>query len=343
VAWTGTTLIAKWRQLTGRGSTDDISDVNVLVLINDYYQDDFPLEIEADKITADYTATATATDDGEFSLSDSVIDLNRPITANEFNMTLWDDKTLFFQMYPEDRDETFITKPTLTIGTDTAKVLSQAFNYKLSDWVYPKASVETALSGDTVPQNTYGAWLLSIDVDGTITITEAADNATGYATVGLAIQGITLPGSAQSIMGFVTAINTAAAFIPGTTALTGDITATFTDGNPQLRSVPTDACLANGKLYIRPKPFDTFFIRAVSSLTAPTALVAGTSPLDETWGPAIATGAAMKYLSEVDGDTSRISEILGQAGIPGTHQYNISRIDRKRLRQDSEREVIRSF
>jgi hypothetical protein len=342
--WTGTTLIAKWRELTGLGSTDDISDVNVLAAINAYYQDDFPLEISLHRILGDWTADATATDDGEYTLADADLDIKKPIMANEFAMTFWHNVDLFFDKHPINANEDYTTLPTLLIGSvDNAAVLNAAFKYKIGDWIYDKASAETALSGDNVPQSTFGAWLLSVDVDGTVLITAADTNATGYATAALAVQGITLPGSTYAIMGFVTAIDTSGAFVPGTTALTGGgVTATFTDGNPQLRNIPVDCCIYSGNLVVRPKPFDQYRITARASLTSPTALQAGTSPSDDKWGDAIATGSALKSLVEI-GNITRATEIMGDAEAIGSHAYNLKNLNRKKVRQDSNREAIRTW
>jgi len=343
LAWTGATLDAKFRAITGRGSTDDISTAAVLAIINDYYQEDFPFEIDTHKFLADWTAAATVSDAGEYTLADSDLDLNQPITADGGELQLIYNVADFFRNFPIMGNEYFTTAPTLAIGTTASKVLCAAFKYKLLDWTYSKASTETALSGEDVPQDTYGAWLLSLDDEGAITVTEAADNVTGYATAALAVNGIVLPGSSQAIMGFVTAISSSGAFSPGTTLLNAlTVTDTYTDGNPGLRGIPTCACITDGKLFIRPKPMDDFSLRAKSSLSAPTALTAGTAPVDEAWGMAIATGAAMKYLNDI-GNSERVAEILGDASSIGTHAYYINRINRKKLFQESERQTKRSW
>lgn len=344
MAWTLADIRTKWRALTGLGSTDDISNANVDIIINDYYQQDFPHEADQpDKMLADYTTTITVDGSGAVALDDAELDLNPPITANEYDLVLYDDRVKFFRDYPINVNERFITAPTLAVGTDSTKVLCAAFSYKLSDWVYDKASAETALSGDTVPQNTYGAWMLSVDDEGTITITEADDNATGYATPGLAVRGIPAVGADEAIMGFVTAINSGGTFVPGTTALDAvTVTATYTDGDPGLRNIPAACCIADGNLFIRPKPNDKYLVRAKSSVAAPTTLSGSNTATDATWGPAIATGAAIRYLAEI-GDTARVAEIYGDPGVPGTHLFHINRINRKRLRQDSDRACQRSF
>lgn len=343
MAWTGATIVAKFRELTGRSSTEDISAVDALAAINHYYQENFPFEANVHVFLDDYTNEIVATDSGEYSLADSVLDLNPPWTANNFDLRYYHNSVEFFTVYPVNQSEHFITSPTLAVGTTSTKVLCAAFKYVLAGTTYAKASAETALSGDTVPQNKYGAWLLSVDDEGTITITEADDNATGYATAALAVQAITLPGADQAIMGFVTAINTGGTFVPGTTELDAEtVTDTYTDGNPQLRNIPAAACIAKGKLFIRPKPYDTFLVRAVASLETPTALTTSSSPTDAAWGPAIATGAAIRYLSE-KGDTEKAAAINGKAEITGTHQYNLKIINRKRILQDADRQAERSF
>jgi hypothetical protein len=343
--WTGTTLLALWRTLTGRGSTDDISDADALVIINDYYQEDFPFEVHDHQIEADWTVQGLPTDNGEYTIADTELELGEPITANEFDLVLYQDKQQFFEDYPENEDEDFITSPTLAIGTTPQNVLNAACKFQIGDNIYDLASAETALSGDDVPQNTYGAWLLSVDVDGTITITAASSNGTGYANAALAIAGITLPGAAYADLGFVTAINSGGAFSPGTTALdAGTVTDTYTDGDPTLRNIPAACCLANGNLVVRPKPNDQFLIRAKCSFTSGSAITAGTSPTNEHHGMAIALGSAIKFLTRV-GDMEKVAELLGPttADIPGTFRYHKTVINRKRSRQQRNRQIARNW
>ena len=99
-----------------------------------------------------------------------------PMTINGAEITFYQDKNYFFQMYPDD--EQYITSPGLAIGSGVAptKVLNAAFKYNINRVGYSKASAETDLTGlSVVPQNKYGAYLFQIDSSGTITVIEASD------------------------------------------------------------------------------------------------------------------------------------------------------------------------
>ena len=169
MAWTGTTILALWRKLTGRNTTYDISDADALVVINDYYQEDFPLEIVDHQIETDWTDDTTATDDGEYDVGDTQLDLKKPIYLDGDELIWYYESSEFFRNYPEFQDEGFVTAPGIAIGSsDTTAVLNEDLRFKIGDNIYDLASTETALSGDDIPQGTYGAWLLSVDADGSI-------------------------------------------------------------------------------------------------------------------------------------------------------------------------------
>ena len=126
-----------------------------------------------------------------------------------------------------------ITKTTLAIGSTPANVSNVAFNFTIGGVQYAKAAVAagTAPGNDVIPQNKYGAVALDIDSAGTITVAEAAANATGYNTALLAIAGIPAVAGTKARMGTVTAIKTDGAFTFGTTALNAaNSTVVYTDG-----------------------------------------------------------------------------------------------------------------
>lgn len=346
MSWTLSDLRTKFRSLTARPGTAQLTDDEIDVYINDYYQQDLPLVISVDKILADWTQEATVTDDGEYSLENTTLDLNEPLTANGDLLVIRRDRRRFFEEYPIYGSEEFITAPTLVSGTTSAAaVANSAFKYKIADWTYSKAAGETDLSGVPIPQNKYGAWFLSIDSDGTIRNTEAGDNATGYDTAALAVNGLPASEADEAVMGFVTAISAdSGGFVPGTTELSASaVTDTYTDGDPGLRNIPSDVCITDGKLFIRPKCNDTYLVRAKSSLSSPTALSADDdTPSDENWGLLIAMGAAIRLLSE-KGETERRDKLLGSPALPGTYVYEEMLVNRKRLKQNALRECYRSF
>lgn len=128
-----------------------------------------------------------------------------------------------------------VSKPGIAIGSTTANVSNVAFTYTINGVQYSKAAVAAGVApgNDVIPQNLYGAVALDIDSAGTVTIAEAAANATGYASAALAIAGIPAVAADKVRMGTVTAIKTDGAFTFGTTALNAaNSTVAYTDATP---------------------------------------------------------------------------------------------------------------
>jgi len=133
-----------------------------------------------------------------------------------------------------------ITKAGLAIGTTKPNVATAALDYIINGVQYSKAAVTagTALSGDNIPQSTYGAWALEINAAGTISIVEAAANATGYASAALAIAGLPATSADKARLGWVTATKSDAVFDPGTTNLDdASTTDTYTDAETAFEAI----------------------------------------------------------------------------------------------------------
>lgn len=330
--WNMTQLIARFREDTGRSSTGDISDNDVAALINDYYVNYFAGDAEVDEFNTFFTQALSATDDGAYALGQNIERLDDPVTINGNPIAFYRDRELFFtgnhlhghhhrftgfhlttlhsSHFHKFEDEQFITDPTLAEGSDTAKVANSAFDYLINDFAYSKSAVETALSGDTIPQNKYGAFSFKIDSDGDITIAEADDNATGYDTPRIALEDLGSSDSESAYMGYVTVISTdSGGFIPGTTALDDSaVTVTFTDGRFENRSTPISALLYGTNLYVEPKPNDIYELKALTIYDRPSALDTSDELADPKHGPAIARGAAILYLGPRGGQ-ERIVEL----------------------------------
>ena len=125
-----------------------------------------------------------------------------------------------------------ITASALTIGTTVQNVANGACTVAVGGVRATIAVVPagTPLSGDQVPQNKYGAWAIDVTEADAKSITPATANATGYDTAADAIAGIDPVAKDKARLGVITAINTAAVFIPGTTALNAaGVTDTYTD------------------------------------------------------------------------------------------------------------------
>ncbi len=352
LTWNMTQLIARWREDTGRSSTDDISDNSVAALINDYYVNYFAGDTGADEFNTFFTQALSATDDGVYALAQNIDRLDDPVTINGNPIEFFRDRERFFtgdhlhghhrrfsgfglttlhsSHFHKFEDEQFITAPTLAIGSsDTAKVLHADFSYLINDVAYSKTSSEVALSGDTIPQNKYGAFSLKIDEDGDITVAEAGDNVTGYDTPRLALEALGSSDSASAYMGYVTVISTdSGGFVPGTTAL-GDsaVTDTYTDGRFENRSTPVRALLYGQNLYVQPKPNDIYQLKALTISDRPAALDEDDELADPKHGPAVARGSAILYLGPRGGQ-ERIAELAATT----KHIFDAIRSDKiKRL------------
>lgn len=351
LTWNMTQLIARWREDTGRSQIGDISDDSVAALINDYLVNYFAGDVGADEFNTFLTQALSATDDGVYALAQNIDRLDDPVTINGNPITFYRDRELFFtgnylhghyhrfsgfslttlhsSHFHKFEDEQFITDPTLAEGSDTAKVANSAFDYLINDFAYSKAASEVALSGDTVPQNKYGAWSLKIDEDGDITVAEADDNATGYATPRLALEDLGSSDSESAYMGYITVISTdSGGFVPGTTALDDSaVTATFTDGRFENRTTPVTALLYGQNLYVHPKPNDIYVLKALSISDRPTALDTNDELADPKHGPAVARGSAILYLGPRGGQ-----ERIAQLAATTKHIFDSIRSDKiKRL------------
>ncbi len=99
-----------------------------------------------------------------------------------------------------------VSLPGLAIGSTATAVSNVAFDFQIAGVRYSKAAVAAGVApgNDVIPQSTYGAVALDIVAAGTVTIAEAAANATGYASAALAIAGIPAVASGKARMGTVT-------------------------------------------------------------------------------------------------------------------------------------------
>lgn len=311
LTWKLSEIRDEFRELIGRSTTGSISDASANKQINDYAVNYFPEDALVGDLDDFNTFETSIDDNGQYDLAQGVLKINEPITANNEEIEFYPDSRKFFQDFPED--EQFITAPGLAIGTDAAKVLNDAFKFNITGFAYSKASSETAFSGlSTVPQNKYGAFSLTIESDGTITINEASGNSTGYDSQAQAVQSLEAAGSDDAFMGYVTVISTdAGGFVPGTTDLDdAAVTDTYTDGQPKNRNTPLAITRYAGKLWIRPKADDIYEVEYPYRKRPEAFATDAAVPLDVKWGPMIALGAAILYLAK-KGDQDRITELVG--------------------------------
>ncbi|KKM72968.1 hypothetical protein LCGC14_1415240, partial [marine sediment metagenome] len=194
--WTLAEIRTKYRALIGRPTTDQLTDDNADDDINDYLINQFPFDVNAHVFSAWLTVALSATDSGIYSLDASVLTVKEPVKINGDIQVFTMDHEKFFREFPGEFTGAFVINDAgagLEVGSSSTSAVKNgnAFSYNIGGNAYTEAvDTETELSGDTVPQNKFGAWRLEIDVDGIVSIQAASDNGTGYATRGLAVQGL---------------------------------------------------------------------------------------------------------------------------------------------------------
>jgi len=106
-SWTVTRIKAKIRELTGRPSTSQISDADLLDKINDFYVEILPQEVSVHEFTA-YFEFDTVDGTGTKALSaidSSIINVVPPIYVDGDQVNFWIDDNVFFQQYPHSNTD----------------------------------------------------------------------------------------------------------------------------------------------------------------------------------------------------------------------------------------------
>lgn len=149
-----------------------------------------------------------------------------------FVTVVGDIKTLVNDIRSKLMSDTLLSDPGLGIGSTPTAVATAEVFYTINGVLYRKDAVAagTAPGNDVIPQSTYGAVALDIGADGTIDAIEAADNATGYGSAALAIEGLAAVAADHVRLGTVTATKSDGAFTFGTTNLNAaNSTVAYTD------------------------------------------------------------------------------------------------------------------
>ena len=103
MSWTVEQIIDLFRGLTGRKSSNQISDADILIKINQYYQHIFPLETGIPEFKGWYTFNTVAST-GTQSLPTTVLSVTPPVYSNDEPATFWIDEERFYSEYPHDYD-----------------------------------------------------------------------------------------------------------------------------------------------------------------------------------------------------------------------------------------------
>ncbi|KKM91892.1 hypothetical protein LCGC14_1223910 [marine sediment metagenome] len=104
--WPLSRIRAKVRSLTGRPSTDQISDNDIDDFINDYYVNKLPVEISLPEAEGFYSFDTDPTV-GTYAVPEDIIDI-RSFTIDDgdgdavIHLRLWHNREDFFTLHPED-------------------------------------------------------------------------------------------------------------------------------------------------------------------------------------------------------------------------------------------------
>ena len=100
MAWTLTAIRSKFRVLASKPSTSHISDEAILDLLNNYYQNVFPSEVEPPELRGWYEFNSVASTQTQ-ALPATVVAVRAPVYVAGENATLYTDDGQFFDDYPQ--------------------------------------------------------------------------------------------------------------------------------------------------------------------------------------------------------------------------------------------------
>jgi len=120
MAWTVANVVSLFRDLTGRKSSNQISDTNILAKINHYFQYIFPGEAGIPEFKGWYTFN-TVDGTGSQAIPDTVTEVSYPAYVDDKEVTFWTDEARFYEEYPHDY--TTEKKPTDILLIDRILIL----------------------------------------------------------------------------------------------------------------------------------------------------------------------------------------------------------------------------
>lgn len=234
------------------------------ILLNNLYEEIEELNALTDELLADHATQKLATDAVE-TLIEEIHDDHATVIALEAAL-----KTLINDVRSQLVGDGVLGATGLALGTTIPNVANGAFDFMVDGAVsYTKAAnaAGTALSGDAVPQDKYGAWALDIGSNGTVDITPADANAAGYTPESSAIAGLPAVAADHARMGWCTAISDSGAFTPGTTALSAaNVTDAYYDATTVFAGIGAAVSESAPATLTAPKPPS-----GPATLTAPAA------------------------------------------------------------------------
>lgn len=175
-----------------------------------------------------------------------------------------------------------LTSPVLALGSTDTQVANSAFQYIVNGLDATKAAVAagTALAAGTIPANTWGIYLFSINSSGTIAVAAGANNfSSGYASEAAAIAALPATPANQASMGYVTVLTkVGSAFIGGTDSLKGGASGNIASQtnyyntlyNPEFTFSPdtsSPTCSAGDQIFVNPRTLEAGIVMKSAQVT----------------------------------------------------------------------------
>jgi hypothetical protein len=153
MAWTVEQLITKFRELTGRPSASQISDANILIEINHYYQYIFPVEAGIPEFKGWYTFNSSD-GTGYQDLPETVTEISPPAYVDNDEVGFWIDEKRFYEEYPHDYTTESI--PTDILLIDRRLILRPIPDDTYEVRLRKKSSVPDALTSGNLDNSLWG-------------------------------------------------------------------------------------------------------------------------------------------------------------------------------------------
>ena len=99
--WTLAKIKSKVRALTGRPTTNQLTEAELLDYINNYYQYTLPDELDPNELI-DWFELTTISGQGSYTVDAEMISLKPPVTIDGVVIDYYTDEGLFFELYPRN-------------------------------------------------------------------------------------------------------------------------------------------------------------------------------------------------------------------------------------------------
>ncbi len=180
MAWTLADIRRKFRQVTGRLSSNQLSDNLANTYINNYYQFEFPAEVKLDRQHTYYEFNTVANQQTYTFTGATYTNIEPPVYLDLMPLLYYQDPTVYYQENPEQISR---FTPWTGDGTTTAFTTTEQVPFILPGTVIVTDNVET----------------FTDDGNGVLTGDQGGTGSVNYTTGAIAVNFVTAPADGQNI------------------------------------------------------------------------------------------------------------------------------------------------